>query len=85
MGKCLEVNLGVTLKVASGNLHGDLPSEIEGKKGMKIGGMKIGSMSGRENSSAMEKDRVKLTGQYQVLRSVNVVIRETRNLNDCIG
>ena len=45
------------LKAVLGDLLGDLLGEREGKRGVKIG-----SMSRRKNSPALEKGRIKLTG-----------------------
>ena len=59
MGKCLEVNREVMLKVALGGLLEDPLGGKEGKRGVKIG-----SMSKRKNSPALEKGRIKLIGQY---------------------
>ena len=56
-GKCPKDNLGVTLKVALGDLLGD---PISGKEDRR--GVKIRSMSRRKNSLALEKGRFKHTG-----------------------
>ena len=56
-GKCLKVGQGVMLKVVLGDLLGDLLGEKEGKRGVKIG-----SMSRRKSSLALEKGRFKHTG-----------------------
>ena len=79
-GKCLEVNQGVMLKVVLGGLLGD---PLGGKED-RIG-TKIGSISRRKGSSALEKGHFKHTGQCQVLQGTIVLIEGMRNLNICIG
>ena len=56
-GKCLKDGGGVMLKAVIGDLLGDLLYEKKGKRGMKIG-----SMSGRKSSPALEKGCIKLIG-----------------------
>ena len=68
------------LKVILGDLLEDLLGEKEGKRGVKIG-----SMSRRKNSPALEKGRIKLTGQYQALQGMDALMRGTRSLNVCVG
>ena len=76
MGKCLEVNQGVTLKVALEGLFGD---PLDGKKGRKD--TKIGSMSRRKGNLALEKGYFKRIGQCLVLWGVIILTKGTRNLN----
>ena len=86
MGKCLEVRLGVMLKVVLGGLHGD---PFGGKEGRKDG--KIGSMR-RKGSPALEKGRFKRIGQCRAFRGTIVLtegmkstFKGTRNLNAFVG
>ena len=81
-GKCLEVHLGVMLKVVLGGLHRD---PLGGKEGRKD--EKIGSMRGK-GSTALGKGRSKRTGQCRALWGAIVLtegmkstIKGTRNLN----
>ena len=55
-GKYLKDGQGVMLKVVLEDLLEDLPSEREGTKGMKIE-----TVSGKKNSPASEKARIKRT------------------------
>ena len=75
-GKCLKDGRGVMLRVVLGDLLGNLPGE---KEGTKI--MKIGIVSRKKIGLVLKKGRIKLTGQYQVLLSVDVLMRDMRNLN----
>ena len=68
MGKCLEIRLGVMLKVVLGGFHGDPLRGKEGRKDAKIGGMR------RKGSSTLEKGRFKHTGRCRVLRGAIVLI-----------
>ena len=79
MRKYLKVSQGVMLKVVLGDLLGDLLGEKEVKRGMKIK-----SMSKRKSSLVLEKGRIKLTRQYQVLQGMGALMRVTRNLNVCV-
>ena len=68
MGKCLEIRLGVMLKVVLECLHKDpLRGKEEGRKNAKIGGMR------RKGSPALEKGRFKHTGQCRALRGAIVL------------
>ena len=58
-GKCPKDNLGVTLKVALGDLRGDPFGGKEGKRGAKIE-----SMSKAKSSLVLEKGRFKHTRHY---------------------
>ena len=87
MGKCLEVNQGVMLKVALKGLLEDPLGEKEGRRDTKMR-----SMSRRKGNMALEKGHFKHTGQFSVLRGVVVSTRRTRNLNErmrnwsvCVG
>ena len=86
MGKCLEVRLGVMLKVVLGGLHGDPLGGKEGRKDAKIGSMR------RKGSPGLEKGRFKRTGQCWALRGAIVLtkgmkstIKGMKNLNAFIG
>ena len=79
MRKYLKVSQGVMLKAVLGDLLGDLLGEKEVKRGMKIR-----SMSKRKSSLVLEKGRIKLTRQYQVLQGMGALMRVTRNLNVCV-
>ena len=68
------------IKVVLEDLLKDLPGEREGTKGMKIE-----IVSGKKNSLASEKDRIKRTKQYQVFSGIDSLMRETRNSSVCIG
>ena len=68
------------LKVVLGDLLGDLPGEKEGTKDVKIG-----IVSGNKSSPASEKGHIKCVGQYQVLRGIDNLMRETRNFSICVG
>ena len=68
------------LKVILGDLLRDPFGEKKGKRGVKIG-----SMSSRKSSLALEKGHIKHTRQYQALQGVSTLTRGTRNLNICIG
>ena len=54
-----------------------------GKEGRR--GMKIGSMSRRKSSPALEKGRIKHTGQHQAHQGVSALTGWIRNLNICVG
>ena len=87
MGKCLEIRLGVMLKVVLEGLHGDpLRGKEEGRKDAKIRGMR------RKGSPALEKGRFKHTGQCRALRGAIVLTegmksatKRTRNSNAFVG
>ena len=79
MRKYLKVSQGVMLKAVLGDLLGDILGEKEVKRGMKIK-----SMSKRKSSLVLEKGRIKLTRQYQVLQGMGALMRVTRNLNVCV-
>ena len=79
-GKCLKDNLGVTLKMALGDL---LRDPLGGKKGRR--GAKTGSMSKVKSSLVLEEGRFKHTGHYQAPRGMNILTGGMRNLNACIG
>ena len=86
MGKCLEVRLGVMLKVVLGGLHGDPLGGKEGRKDAKIGSMR------RKGSPALEKGCFKRIGQCRALRGAIVLtegmkstIKRMRNLNAFVG
>ena len=64
------------LKVILGDLLRDPFGEKKGKKGVKIG-----SMSKRKSSLALEKGRIKHTRQYQTHQGVSALTGGTRNLN----
>ena len=68
------------LKVVLGDLLEDLLGGRGGKRGVKIR-----SVSRRKSSSALEKGRFKRIGQCPALRGVIVLIKGTRNLNNCVG
>ena len=68
------------LKVVLEDLLEDLPGEREGTKGMKIE-----IVSGKKNSSASEKARIKRTEQYRVFLGIDSLMRGTRNSSVCIG
>ena len=68
------------LKVVLQDLLEDLPSEKEGTKGMKIE-----TVSGKKNSPASEKARIKRTEQYRVFPGIDSLMRETRNSSVCIN
>ena len=70
MGKCLKHGQGVMLKVVLGDILGDLLGEREGQKGVKVG-----SMSRRKSSSALEKGHIKLTEMYQALQGMGALMR----------
>ena len=78
-GKSLKANQGVMLKMVRGDLVGDLLGGKEGRRGVKIG-----SMSRRKSSLALEKGRFKHTGHCQAIRGVSVLTRGMRNLSICI-
>ena len=80
MGKCLEVNQGVTLKVALEGFFGD---PLDGKKGRRD--TKIGSLSRRKGNLALEKGCFKHTGYCLAIRGVNILTGGTRNLNACVS
>ena len=79
-GKCLKNGQEVMLKVVLEDLLEDLPGEREGTKGMKIE-----IVSGKKNSSASEKARIKRTEQYRVFLGIDSLMRGTRNSSVCIG
>ena len=86
MGKCLEVRLGVMLKVVLGGLHGDPLGGKEGRKDAKIGSMR------RKGSPALEKGCFKRIGQCRALRGAIVLTegmksatKGTRNSNAFVG
>ena len=74
IGKCLEANQGVTLKVALGGLLGD---SLNGKGGRR--NTKIGSTNRRKGSLALEKGHFKRTGQCPVFRGTIVLTEGTRS------
>ena len=80
LGKFPEVNQGVKIKVVLGDLLRDPLGRNEGRRGAKIG-----SMSRRKDSLALEKGCFKHTGQCQVLRGAIVLTEGMRNLNICVG
>ena len=80
LGKCLKDVQGVMLKMALEGLLRDLPGERGGTKGVKIG-----IISERKNDPALEKGRIKHTGQCQELQGTDNLTRETRNSSSCVG
>ena len=85
-GKCLEIHLGVMLKVVLGGLHEDPLGGKEGRKDAKIGGMR------RKGNPALEKGRFKHTGKCRALRGAIVLTeglksatKGTRNSNAFVG
>ena len=80
IGKCLKDDRVVMLEAILGDLLEDLLSDKEGKRGVKIG-----SWSWRQSSSALGKVCIKLTRQYQALRGAGVLMKGMRNLNICVG
>ena len=87
MGKCLEIRLGVMLKMVLECLHGDpLRGKEEGRKDAKIGGMR------RKGSPALEKGHFKHIGQCRALRGTIVLTegmksttKKMRNSNAFVG
>ena len=79
-GKCPKDNLGVTLKVALGDLLGD---PISGKEDIR--GVKTVSMSKGKSCLVLKKGHFKHTGHYQAPWGMSVSTRRTRNLNACVG
>ena len=63
-----------------GDLLGDLLGEKEGKTSMKIG-----IVSGKKSSPALEKGHIKLIGQYRALQGMGASMRRTRNLSIYVG
>ena len=85
MGKCLEVNQGVMLKVALGGLLGDPPGRNKGRRDMKIGRM-------RKGDPALVKGHFKLTRQCPVpwgviasIEGMKSLSNGMRNLNVFVG
>ena len=60
-----------------------LKDPLGGKEGGR--GTKIGSMSKRKSSLALEKGCFKHTGYCLAIRGVNVLTGGTRNLNACVS
>ena len=74
MGKCLKDVREATLKVDLWGLLGNPPGKREDIKDVRIG-----SVSERRNSLALEKGHIKHIEQYQVLRSTSNLTREMRS------
>ena len=68
------------LKVVLEDLLGDLPSEREDIKGVKIE-----IISGKKSNLALEKGRIKRTRRCRVLPGIDNLTRETRSLSVYIG
>ena len=76
VGRCLKDGQGVMLKAVLGDLLEDLLGKKEGKRDAKIG-----SMSRRKGSLALEKGHFKRTRQCPMLRGIIVLTGGMRNLN----
>ena len=59
---------------------GDLLEGLLGRRGDRKG-VKIGSMSRKKGSPALEKGRFKHTGRCPALQSIIILIEGTRNAN----
>ena len=68
------------LKVVLEDLLGDLPSEREDIKGVKIE-----IISGKKSSLALEKGRIKRARRCRVLLGIDNLTRETRSLSVYVG
>ena len=80
MGKMFEGQSRSYAEIGSRRFFGDPLGGREGRKGVKIG-----SMSRRKSSLALEKSHFKHIGQCQAHQGVSILTGGTRNLKVCVG